>query len=304
MTAKNVSMGAPFEWLMRAMDVGRRNPGALFGGFALMLAVGLVPSLIQFGGDALMASSRGAAAAVYILSLVVSFALLPPLSGAAFRLLDACERGQPVRASDIFDGFRDPQFAVRMIVVALLFVALYLAAFGVLYALLPGKEALKEIFVRAMETPPGGQPDMSGLPPPPGGLLWWLLGAMFLFVVLGNAYMLAFAQAALGGRSVTDAFADGFAAAFRNLLPFIGFAIVAAIVGFVVLLVVSLVLGLLLGLLIAISPTLALAVGLPIYVMLLLGIYVVVFGFYYHAWRDIFGAPATPSATDDGIIAA
>ena len=35
MTARTVSMGAPFSWLMKALDVGRRQPRALFGGFAI-----------------------------------------------------------------------------------------------------------------------------------------------------------------------------------------------------------------------------------------------------------------------------
>lgn len=304
MTTRNVSMGAPFDWLLRALDVGRRNPGALFGGFALMLAVGLVPSLLQFAGDALVAGNPAVAMSIYLVSLAVSLVLMPPLFGAAFRLLDGCERGVPVSAAGIFDGFRLPGFAVRMIVVALIFVALYLLVIGVLYVLLPGKDVLKEIFMRALATPTGGQPDLSGLPPPPGGLIWWLLGAMFMFVLLGNAYMLAFAQASLGGRGAVESVGDGFSGAFRNLLPFLGFAIVAAIVGVVVLLVVALILGLIIGLLAAISPVLAALVGIPLYVLLMLGLYVVIFGFYYHAWRAIFGVPAAEPAADDGIIAA
>ena len=304
MSTRNVSMGAPFEWLLRGLDVGRRNAAALFGGFALMLAVGLVPSVLQIAGDAMLAGNPVAAVAVYLVSLAVSLVLMPPLFGAAFRLIDRCERGQPASAVSIFDGFRLPAFAARMIFVALLFVALYLAVIALLYVLLPGKEALKEIFMRALATPPGGQPDLTGLPPAPGGLFWWLLGAMFSFVLLGNAYMLAFAQAALGHRRVVDAVIDGFAGAFRNLLPFLGFAIVAAVVGVVVLLIVALVVGLIVGLLAAISPTLAIVVALPLYLLLMLGLYVVIFGFYYHAWRDIFGAPATPAAVDESTLAA
>ena len=304
MTTRNVSMGSPFDWLLRALDVGRRNPSALFGGFALLLVVGLVPSVLQFAGDALVAGNPVVAVGIYLVSLAVSLVLMPPLFGAAFRLLDGCERGQPMSAVGIFDGFRVPGFAVRMIAVALMFVALYLLVIGVLYALLPGKDVLKEIFMRALATPPGGQPDLEGLPPAPGGMIWWLLGAMFMFLLLGNAYMLAFAQAALGGRGAVDAVTDGFAGAFRNLLPFLGFAIVAMIAGVVVLLIVALLIALVIGVLAAISPMLAVAVAIPLYVLLMLGLYVVIFGFYYHAWRAIFGVPAAEPATDDGVIAA
>lgn len=304
MTAQKVSMGSPFEWLMRALDVGRRNPVALFLGFFLMIVVGLVPSVLQFAGDWLLGGNDSAALAIYLVSLVVSFLLMPPMVGAAFVLLDRCERGQQASPFGIFDGFRDVHFALRMILVAILFVALYLLVVAALVALLPGKEALKEIFLRALATPPGSPFDTSGLPPVPAGLIWWLLGAMFMFVLLGNAYMLAFAQAALGGRHVVDAVFGGFAAVFRNLLPFLGFATVTAIVGFVVLFMAAVVIGVIFMLLMAVHDGFANTVALLMYLALMLAIYVVVFGFYYHAWREIFPLSGNSRAGDDTTLAA
>lgn len=301
MTAKSVTMGAPFAWLMKALDVGRRNPGALFGGFLLVLVVGLVPSALQLLGDAISTPMAPVWIVLYAISVLASIVIMPPLVGAAFRLLHACETGAPARASDVLAGYADREFAVRMVLVALSFMAVYIVALGLLYVVLPGKEALLEIFQRFAATPPGGQPDMTGLQAPPGGLLLWLLAATALLLVLGNAYMLAFAQASLGGRGVGDAMKDGFAAAFRNLLPFTGFAIAAFFVGFVLLLIASIVIGVIAALLMAISPTLALVVAVPLYLVLMLGLYVVMFGFYYHAWREVFGEPglaAGPAAAD------
>ncbi len=298
MSARAVDMGAPFSWLMKSLDVGRRNPGALFGGFLLVMVVGLVPSALQFGGDAVTTPMSAAWIAAYALSVVASIVLMPPLMGAAFRLLDACETGAPARASDIFDGYRDTAFAVRMILLALAFMAVYVVALGLLYVALPGKEALVEIFQRVMSTPNGQTLDTTGLQPPPGGILLWLLAAAALLLVLGNAYMIAFAQAALAGRSPGAALADGFAGALRNLLPFIGFAIVAFIVGMVLLLIAGVVIGVVIGVMAAISPTLAFIVGVPLYLVLMLGLYVVMFGFYYHAWREMYGVPAAPAAPD------
>jgi hypothetical protein len=40
-------------------------------------------------------------------------------------------------------------------------------------------------------------------------------------------------------------------------------------------------------------------VGVPIYVGLMLMLYVVAFGYFYHAWQDIFGEPAV--APEDSI---
>ena len=302
MTVKNVSMGAPFDWLMKGLDVGRRNPGALFGGFLWLLAVGLLPSVIQIAGDALAAPGSAAYIAAYALSLVLSLVLMPPLMGAAFRLLDRCERGEAVAASDIFDGYRLPGFARHMVLLSLAFVAVYVVALAALLLVLPGKDALLAIVARMAAAPPGGQPDMSGLAPPPGGFFLWLLGAMFLLTLLGNAYMLAFAQAALRGRGVLDTLRDGFAGALRNLLPFLGFAIAMAFVGFVLLLIAAVVIALVVGLLAMASKLLAVAVAIPLYLVLMLALYVVMFGFYYHGWREIFDLPAA-TATDDTLAA-
>jgi len=41
-----------------------------------------------------------------------------------------------------------------------------------------------------------------------------------------------------------------------------------------------------------VSPVLAMVVVLPVYLVLMLALYVVMFGFYYHGWREIFGEPA------------
>lgn len=299
MTARSVSMGAPFRWLMKALDVGRKNPKALFLGFFLMLLVGLVPGGMQIAGQAVFPPASGALMAIYGLSFVLSLLLLPPLVGAAFNLLHACERGQPASATDIFDGYRDLSFAVRMWLTMVLVMLMYVVALGLLFALLPGKEFFVELMVRAAATPPGGQPDMTGMPAFPPSFLLWLLGAMFVVVVLSNVYMLAYARAALNQCGPVQSLLDGFAGTLRNLLPFILIAIVVVIVGFVLLMILGLVAGLAIGLLAALSPVLAAAIGLPIYIGLMLMLYVLAFGYYYHAWQEIFGEPA--AAPEDSI---
>lgn len=296
MTARSVSMAAPFRWLMRALDAGRRQPRALFGGFALLLAVGMVPTLVQMLVQALFPESTGLLVLVYGLVLGLSLVLLPPLSGAAFRLLHDCETGQPAQASDVFNGYRDRAFAARMILTSLLMMAIYVAALALLFTVVPGKEFFAELFIRAAATPPGGQPDMAGMPPLPPGFLLWLLAAAGLLVVLGNAYMLAFAHAALGGHGPVGAVGDGFLATLRNLLPLAGVALVVSVVGFVVLIIVGIVLGLVSVVLGMLSPVLAMMVVVPVYLLLMLAIYVVMFGFYYHGWREIFGEPAARPA--------
>lgn len=292
MTARTVSMGAPFRWLMKAVDVGRRNPRALFGGFSLLILVGLVPSVVQLGLQAALADSPQLMMSLYLLVVLASLVLMPPLTGGAIRLLHACEAGQPASATDVFSGYSDRAFAVRMILTALLLLLVYLVVFGLLFVVMPGKEFMVELFARSLATPPGGQPDMSNMPAFPPSFLLWMLGASAVMLVLTHGYLLAFTHAALAGHGPFDAVLQGFKATFKNVLPFIGFTLVAMIVGFVAMLVVALVIGLLAGVLMLASPVLAGVVLLPIYLGFVLVMYVVMFGFYYHGWREIFGEPA------------
>jgi hypothetical protein len=289
-------MAAPFRWLMKALDAGRRQPRALFGGFALLLAVGMIPSVLQMAAQALFPDSPGALMVAYGLVIGLSLVLMPPLTGAAFRLLHDCETGRPAAATDIFNGYRDRGFAARMVLTSLLVMLSYVAVFLLLFTVVPGKEFFAELFMRAASTPPGGQPDMAGMPPLPPSFLLWLLAAAALLVVLGNAYMLAFAQAAMAGHGPLAAVGSGLAGTLRNLLPLVGFFLAAMVVGFVLLLMLALVLGVVAGLLGMLSPVLALVVVLPVYLGLMLVMYVVMFGFYYHGWREIFGEPAAAPA--------
>ena len=55
----------------------------------------------------------------------------------------------------------------------------------------------------------------------------------------------------------------------------------------------------------ALVAELAKLVAVPLYLVLMLGLYVVMYGFYYHAWRDIFGVPAAvaDASATDAIVA-
>jgi hypothetical protein len=147
-----------------------------------------------------------------------------------------------------------------------------------------------------MATPPGGQPDMSGMPPFPPSFLLWMLGAFAVMLVLTHAYLLAFGQAALAGQGPVDSVLAGFKATLRNVLPFLGFTLVAMVVGFVLVLILAIVVGLFAAVLMAVSPVLAGVVLLPVYLGLMLVMYVVMFGFYYHGWREIFDEPTVEPA--------
>lgn len=298
MTARTVSIGAPFAWLMKAIDVGRRNPRALFGGFAIVMLVSLVPTVVQMVLQALLADSPALMWSLYGLVMLASVLAMPPLTGAAIRLLHDCETGQPAAATDVFNGYRDSAFALRMVLTSLLLFAFYLVLMGLLFALMPAKETIIEVFTRSMAVPPGGQPDLSGLALDPASVPWlflWFVAAMATIFTAMHVQLLATTHAALSGQGPVQALVAGITGTLRNVLPLTAFTLAMMVIGFVVLFVLVLVLGLLAVVLTLASPVLAGVVLVPAYLFAILLAMVVLYGFYYHAWREIFGeTAATP----------
>jgi hypothetical protein len=281
---------------MKAIDVGRRNPGALFGAFAIVLLVGLVPSGLQMVLQATLTGQPVLMWSLYALVMLASLLVMPPLMGGAIRVLHACESGQPVSALDVLQGYRDTSFAVRMVLTSLLLLLVSVVVIGLLFALLPGKELFVELFARSMSVPPGGQPDMSGLPEfDPSSLPWiflWFVGAAMAVFTLMHAQFLAYSHAALGGHGPVDAVAAGFVGTLKNALPLTGFTLAMLVIGFVLIMIVAVVVGLLAVALTLVGPVVAGVVLVPIYLVVMLLMYVVMFGFYYHGWREIFGEMA------------
>jgi hypothetical protein len=288
-------MGTPFRWLMKAVDVGRRNPRALFGGFAILMLISLVPTVVQMVLQSALADSPGLMWSLYALVVLASMVAMPPITGAAIRLLHACETGQPAAALDVFNGYRDGAFALRMVLTALLLLLFSVVVMGVLYTLLPAKEFIIEAFSRSMATPPGGQPDMTGLDFDPASLPWlflWMVGAMAAIFTAMHVQLLATTHAALSGQGPVDSLLSGLQGTLKNVLPLTGFTVSMLVIGFVAMLVLALVLGLLAVVLTLASPVLAGVVLVPAYLLAVLIVLVVLYGFYYHAWREIFGETA------------
>ena len=306
MSIRTVGMVAPFRWLMKALDVGGRNPRAVFGAIALMLAVVIAMSLGQMAMQAAAHASTNALIAVYVVVSLISWVLMPPLFGGVFRVLDAADRGAPTRAAEVFDTFSRGNGARRMILTAMSY-SLFYVGFLALVAMTPVGQFYREYFAIAMSMPPGGEPDTAAIlalfgRAPAGLLLWSLLIALAL-TVWTHAYMFGIAHAALRDEGVAGSVTAGAMAALRNFLPLLGFVLALAIGGFVVVLLLGVVLGLLIGGLSLISPVLGILVMLPVLVLLMLGIYALLFGFYYHGWREVFGAgsPPAPTAPQDVV---
>jgi hypothetical protein len=307
MSPSTVGMTAPFRWLRKALDVGRRNPRALFGAIALMILLVAAITMVQMFLQAMAQGSMTGVMVVMALVTLVNWVALPPVMGGLFRVVDATDRGLPVAASDVFNAYGRGQGGKRLVLTSLAYSLAYLG-FAALMLLTPLGQFFRDYFAIALATPVGGEPDMAALQAlfsntSPATFLWLPVVAIVMFTWL-HASMLALATAALREVDVATAVVAGALAALRNFLPLLGFMLVFMVAGFFATLLVGLVLGLLLGLLAMASPVLVLLVMFPLMFLVLLGVYAMMFAFYYHAWREIFGLADEPAPPAQGALEA
>lgn len=283
------------DWLRRGLACGRRNPRAILGGAAVLMAAAVLPNLLQLIAHGLLQPGEQAATAIAALVTLLSVALMAPLIGGYLRLIDASEHGRPVHARDVFAPFRSRHEARPLILFALVLLIVQLLGGALLGALfretLQDLQAWSERLVQLMQqATPGGPPPQ--LPAPPDGLGGFLGLGSLLALFVGGVFAVGAGQIALRGRSVGRALAEGFDGAARNLLPLLVLALAAFALTVAVSLGLVLVLGVLSLVAAAIHPALAAAVLLPLYLALLAVLYAVVFGIAYQLWRDVTGEVA------------
>jgi hypothetical protein len=287
--------GAGWSWLARAVNLGRNNPRAVIGAIAIVAALALVPSLLQMGLQSALSGSPQSAMVVGGLATLASLVVFPLLIGGVLRVIDAAEHGRPTAPGAVFEPFRAGRGGGRLVGFGLLMSALYLLVFGVLVGTLG--EGLPEWYAQVMQlqVEAAGRPIQPGdLPDPPPGLGKVLGLGLLLGMFLGGAYAIGFGQVALGGRGVLGAVRDGLAGALRNLLPIVVLAVLSVLALFALFLVLMLVGGLLMLVGSLVHPALGMLLVAPLYLGMILLMYVVMFGVMYHMWRDVCGAPPAP----------
>lgn len=300
MTTRTAGIGAGWRWLMGAINLGSRNAGAIFGAAALMLVVGLVPSILQ----AIVGQTGSAGLAMLVLGVTVAFWLLVmlPLAAGFLRVIHAAESGQTARATAIFEVFGDRALVLRMAGLGLVLMLLVFII-GVVMSLAVGQEFVAQLagWVQALE---GIDQENPVLPPLPAGLGTFIALAVLFGIFFSGVYMLALGQAALGGRGVSAAAGDGFIGTFKNVLPLALLALTWLVLGFVLLLVLGLVAALVAVVASLVHPVLSVVLLLPLYLGLILLLYVVSFGVNYFMWRDVCGgqeaAPDPGSGSGSG----
>ncbi|MEN5118029.1 hypothetical protein ABE488_11960 [Luteimonas sp. TWI662] len=302
MTIRSVGAGHGWQWLVQAVNVGRGNPRAVYGAVAIVSLLALLPSVLQlvlqlaFGLDA-----QSQLMLIGALSLV-SILVYPLLIGGVLRVIDAVEHGRPARPGDLFSVFSVG--AGRLVGFGLLMGALYIATFYTLVSLFG--DGVPEWYLEIMtitqemgasQTPPSAPPE---LPMPPAGIGPLMALGLLFGMFYATVYAIGLGQVALGGRSVFAAFGDGVLATLKNVLPVLVIAALAMAGGFALILVFGVVASLVTIVAGLLHPALGAFLVLPMYLALLLVLYVVMFGAMYVMWRDICGDAAAPAGPPPG----
>ncbi|HVI59441.1 MAG TPA: hypothetical protein VM619_11320 [Luteimonas sp.] len=285
---------AGWSWLMQAVNLGRRDPRAVFGAVALLALVALLPSLVQVALQSVVGTDPTATMAVLAACTLVMVVVYPLLIGGVLRVIDAAENGRPTHATAMFDAFRAGSGRGRLVGFGLAMFAAYLVVFVAVVWLFgqdffgwymqlvtAGSQEDQATVAKLMQDPPDGLGTMMAL--------GTLAGLFF-----AGVYAIGFGQVALRGRSVGGALADGVAGTLKNVLPILLLAVVAFCAFLALALVVALVGGLLALVGGMVHPLLAALLVAPVYMGMLLVMYVVMFGVMYFMWRDVCGEPPAP----------
>lgn len=291
MTTRSMGPLAGFSWLTRGISVGLRHPKPLFGGAGLLLVACLLPTLVtmplQFRA-AITGTPMNPATFGWIMALSMLLGLLLiPLYAGYLQVIDAADRGLPARALDIFNPYREGD-ALRLIGYGLAVIALYVLIFAIVIAVTGG--GLVDWYMQAMTA------QTSHLPPPalPSGfgIAVALIAVLCLFMM--GFYAISLGQVALNRRNLFGALGDGTRGALKNVLPLIMFT-VGAVLGWIALAIVVMIAVLLLVLIGKfVGAWLTFVVIVPIYIALLLTMFMWMFGSMYYLWRDVCGHDAVP----------
>jgi len=295
---------AGIDWLKNAVNLGRDNPRAVFGGAGLIILVLVVMVIaLTFATMPLEGANpdvRVVFGSLLLAMLPVMFVMAAMMVGF-LRLIYAVESGRQASPGDVFAGFRDWPASLRAIgfvIVLAIIQNLLLAALIATLAPDFGSWYLHNL-----------QGSLSGHPqPPPETLPAGFSVAMAVMFPL-NLFFYALQAVGLGqislrGRGVGGALADGASGAIKNLLPMLVAMLLIFAALFALMLVLAVVVAFLALMGKLVGMWLVAVVAIPLYVAFMLAMVVVAFGVMYYMWRDICGdGAATPALPSDRIQA-
>lgn len=301
MTTRVVGPGKGWDWLMRAVNLGRNNPKAIFGAVAWVALVALIPTIIQLFLQYVFKASPSAIMSVIGVTTLFSILLYPLLIGGLLRVIDAAENGRPTRAGAVFDAFRGGGGAGRLIGFGLFMAAIYIGLFLLIITFF-GHDFMQWYWklITATQTNPAAAAEVAELPH--GFGLVMALGSL-VGIFMGGVYALGFGQVALGGQSVGKAMSDGFSGTLKNVLPIL-VLVLLAFLAYIVLVIAVLIIFLIIGIISVISKVLGAILAVPVVIAMVVALYAVMFGVMYYMWRDICGdATSVPTSPADQLQA-
>ncbi len=285
-------------WFKQAIDLGSKNPRAVFGAAflliaslyaaVLLLAVIVVPLAGMAGVSADSQAGLGLAAMVMVLMMLLVMVLVPVLLGGLMHVIREAEAGRPVRARDLFVPFKS---AHGRQLAQLGVVQLLIAVVGaILMVAVAGTDYWRDYLTAVQAAMQGGVPVV---PQPDNAGLLFVLQLVFNYFSYAMT-LFAIPLMLFSGANLIDALRDALRASVSNVganlvagLLFIGALVVAAIVVVLVAVLAGLIGGL-------VHPV----VGSVLVLFVLFGfaavVLVLVTGASYLAWRDTFGDTATP----------
>ena len=299
MDIRALPAGQGLTWFKQAIDLGARNPRAVFGAALLLIASLYAAAMLTAVIAAAMVGTGAEPAAEGVpnlsrlmlvampLFLLVMF-LVPILIGGLMHVIRESEAGRPVRARDVFAPLRASS-GRRLALLGLVQVALALVG-GLLMVTIAGSDywtdymtAMRGAMTGAMPVVP--QPDNAGL----------LFLAQLAFNYFSYALMLFSIPLMLfSGLGLADALRSSLRASVRNIganllagVLFAGALIASALLVGMLMLFVLFVGNLVHA---VVGSLLALAVALAFASVVL----VLLIGGAYLAWRDTFGDGALP----------
>lgn len=291
MDIRTQSIGRGLTWLAHAINVGGRNPGAVFGAAFLFIVamylaalLGMLPLLLTVDREAL--PETGALLFRMLPMALLVLCLVPVLFGGLMHVVREADASRPVRARDIFAPWREGKVG-KLALLGL--VQVVFALFAVLMLRwLEGPNYWHD-YMAALRSAIGGTFRVMPGPEHPGLLLL----AQLLFNYFSYSIMLfSIPLVMFSGVPLKDAVRLSLRSAIRNAGPclltgvlFIAGSIAAAAL-MLVLVGVAGVLGAL------IHPIVAGMLELVLMLAFSVALLAVVASVTHAAWRDIFWADA------------
>jgi hypothetical protein len=303
MQVRKIPVSQGLAWFRAAIDLGARNPKAVFGAALLFMATMYVFALVMVlvvlavRGEGSGPPNLMLMAAVFAPLFLGLMVMMPILLGGMMHVIREAEAGRPVRARDLFAPFRSPHLR-GLIALGLLQIVLSIVG-GLVMITIAGPTYWQE-YLGAIRGAMGGATPVMPQPAHPGLLaLAQLAFNYFTYAVMLFAVPLVL----FSGLGIVDAVRDAFRASVRNVganLVAAGLFVAGTLVAAIVILLISAFLGWIgalvhpaVGSLLALLPVFAFAAAML--VMLAGGAYI--------AWRDTFDGPQAPQPPFNGIEA-